>query len=81
LRPTAKQRVASSNPAWRAELRKRAPQDGKTEAGAYCSEAVNRPHASTLKASVPPSRLVVSRTRTTGPGLATSTQFPPPEPE
>ena len=42
------------------------------QTGAYRSEAVNRSHAPALKASVPPSRLVVSRTRTAG------SELPPP---
>ena len=41
--------------------------------GAYRSDAVNRSHASALKVSVPPSRLVVSQTSTLL-VLATSTQ-------
>lgn len=42
----------------------------------YLSPATNSCHAEALKASVPPSRLVVSRTRIT-PSLPTSTHAPP----
>jgi hypothetical protein len=45
---------------------------------AYPSEAVNRSHAAALKVSVPPSRFVVSRTRTSPEPLAVSTQALPP---
>src|ERR1700722_9172838 len=47
----------------------------------YRSDLMNRSHAPAVTASVPPPRFVVSRTRTTGTELATSTQPPPPEPE
>jgi hypothetical protein len=45
----------------------------------YLSDAVKFAHASAVKASVPPSRSVVSRTMITAlaPSLAVSTQFPP----
>ena len=50
------------------------------ELGDYRSDAVNFAHASAVNASVPPSRLVVSRTRTTPGALPVSTQLAPPLP-
>ena len=43
----------------------------------YRRDAVNRSHASVVKASVPPSRFVVSRTRIVPSPLAVSTHPPP----
>jgi hypothetical protein len=43
----------------------------------YLRDPVNRSHAAAVKASVPPSRFVVSRTRIVPSPLAVSMQFPP----
>lgn len=68
-------------PAWEKAHPAAPRQVPEAQQAVHLSDAVNCPHASTLTVSVPPSRLVVSRTRTTGSELATSTQPPPPEPE